>query len=599
MAYAAGDCLDLPIYGSNYIVRFPILDADGDPVSGAAGLDSEISADLGSFTDCTNEATEIGSSGWYYLVLTGTEMLAKSVDIQVKTSTTGAKTTFVSFNTARLSTLGSGTAQGGAAGSITLQASTCTKDNDLNGLYIRCSNNTPSGVQYQTRKIVAVVQSTQVASVDSNWGTNPSSSTTYEILFPVVSTNLTTVFGSRPASIAANGILDVNVKNINNVTAATPGAVGGILINGANTGASITFDTINVPYGLAVNGLTVTGGFTADTVTFSNTALGALTASDATINNLTIAGDCSIGATFKVAGAVTLNSLTVTNGLQAATLTVTGAVAFQSTFKVTGTTTFNAFTVTNDMTVSGKTIHTGAVSLGSTLDVTGKTTLAAVATGTIGTSSVTITGTLSTSGTATFNALTITNAFTVSGATVLTGAVTATSSSNSINLGADMITAGVIAADAIGSSELASSAVTEIQNGLALAVDLATVAGYVDTEVAAIKAKTDNLPSDPADASDIAGAFSAVNSTLSTIASYIDTEVASIKTTVEGLLDNLFKYDVGGGRTFLQCAHRLRHRNYVSAGVLYVCLGDDSTVSWQAALTVGATAKAVTDMDPA
>jgi hypothetical protein len=56
-----------------------------------------------------------------------------------------------------------------------------------------------------------------------------------------------------------------------------------------------------------------------------------------------------------------------------------------------------------------------------------------------------------------------------------------------------------------------------------------TIDDFVDTEVAAIKLKTDNLPSDPADASDIAGAFSTVNSTLATIATYVDTEVAAIK----------------------------------------------------------------------
>ncbi len=64
---------------------------------------------------------------------------------------------------------------------------------------------------------------------------------------------------------------------------------------------------------------------------------------------------------------------------------------------------------------------------------------------------------------------------------------------------------------------------------------VATVATYVDTEVAAIKAKTDNLPSDPADASDIAAAFSTVNGTLSTIAGYIDTEVAAIKAKTDNL----------------------------------------------------------------
>lgn len=58
---------------------------------------------------------------------------------------------------------------------------------------------------------------------------------------------------------------------------------------------------------------------------------------------------------------------------------------------------------------------------------------------------------------------------------------------------------------------------------------LTTLASYVDTEVAAIKAKTDNLPGDPADASDIAASFSSIAGTLATIAAYIDTEVAAIK----------------------------------------------------------------------
>jgi len=62
-----------------------------------------------------------------------------------------------------------------------------------------------------------------------------------------------------------------------------------------------------------------------------------------------------------------------------------------------------------------------------------------------------------------------------------------------------------------------------------------TLATYVDTEVAAIKAKTDNLPTDPADASDIAASFATVNATLATIAGYIDTEVAAIKAKTDNL----------------------------------------------------------------
>lgn len=64
---------------------------------------------------------------------------------------------------------------------------------------------------------------------------------------------------------------------------------------------------------------------------------------------------------------------------------------------------------------------------------------------------------------------------------------------------------------------------------------LSTIAAYIDTEVAAIKAKTDNLPSDPADASDITASFLSISSTLSTIASYIDTEVAAIKAKTDNL----------------------------------------------------------------
>ena len=73
--------------------------------------------------------------------------------------------------------------------------------------------------------------------------------------------------------------------------------------------------------------------------------------------------------------------------------------------------------------------------------------------------------------------------------------------------------------DATVSSRLASGSYTAPDN----------------TSITAIKAKTDNLPSDPADASDIASSFSTVNSTLSTIAGYVDTEVAAIKAKTDNL----------------------------------------------------------------
>lgn len=68
------------------------------------------------------------------------------------------------------------------------------------------------------------------------------------------------------------------------------------------------------------------------------------------------------------------------------------------------------------------------------------------------------------------------------------------------------ITAASIATDAIDADAIATDAVTEIQSGLATAAALSTLSGYVDTEVAAIKAKTDNLPASPAATGDIPSA---------------------------------------------------------------------------------------------
>lgn len=91
---ASTDALPIPRKNAAYRVVFPILDADGDLVAGATGLDSEVSKDQGTFADCTNEATEIASSsGMYYLDLTATEMNADCVCVIVKTSSSGAKTT--------------------------------------------------------------------------------------------------------------------------------------------------------------------------------------------------------------------------------------------------------------------------------------------------------------------------------------------------------------------------------------------------------------------------------------------------------------------------------------------------------------------------
>jgi hypothetical protein len=55
---------------------------------------------------------------------------------------------------------------------------------------------------------------------------------------------------------------------------------------------------------------------------------------------------------------------------------------------------------------------------------------------------------------------------------------------------------GAMAANTVTASALATDAVTEIQSGLALESTVTVIAGYLDTEIAAIKAKTDLITTD-------------------------------------------------------------------------------------------------------
>lgn len=88
---ASTDAKIVPVKNTAYRLTFGIFKSDGTLITGATGLDSEVSKDAGTFADCTNEATEIAtSSGIYYLDLTSTEMNADTVVVLVKSTSTGA-----------------------------------------------------------------------------------------------------------------------------------------------------------------------------------------------------------------------------------------------------------------------------------------------------------------------------------------------------------------------------------------------------------------------------------------------------------------------------------------------------------------------------
>src|SRR3990172_7829808 len=82
-----------PKKNTAFDLYFGIRDADGDLVTGATGLDSEVSIDGAGFNDVTpGEAAEIGTTGIYKLALAAGEMNGDVIIVQTKTSTAGAKT---------------------------------------------------------------------------------------------------------------------------------------------------------------------------------------------------------------------------------------------------------------------------------------------------------------------------------------------------------------------------------------------------------------------------------------------------------------------------------------------------------------------------
>ena len=171
-----------PLYGAPFGVVFPILDNTGAFVSGAAGLDSEVSKNGDTFADCTNEAVEIGSTGLYYLLLSGTELAADVVAVQVKTSTTDAKSTPLVLYPRKLVTIRSGTSASGGSDTdgIVLDSGASDQDDFYNGMVVIATIDSV----VEVRVISDYVGSTKKASVVPDFNTAPDNNDTFIVKLP-------------------------------------------------------------------------------------------------------------------------------------------------------------------------------------------------------------------------------------------------------------------------------------------------------------------------------------------------------------------------------------------------------------------------------
>jgi hypothetical protein len=196
MATHVGHILPFPLYGYRFTLGLVFLDADGDPID-PTNPDSERSLDGVAFDNCTNEVTTV-STGFGYLGLTETEMLASLLLVAVKSDT--AKTTPVVLYPRKLPQVTSGTAAAGAAGSITLAAAASAVTNIYVGQIVGITANTGSG---QARVITAYNATTKVATVSPNWETNPDVTSTYEILATPENPLLSNVLGAVAGTVGS------------------------------------------------------------------------------------------------------------------------------------------------------------------------------------------------------------------------------------------------------------------------------------------------------------------------------------------------------------------------------------------------------------
>jgi len=87
---ASTDARPVPRKNVAFRYYFAIRKNDGTLITTWAGMDSEVDKDGAGFTDCTNEATEIGTSGYGYIDLTSTEMNADAVGLKITVTNTSA-----------------------------------------------------------------------------------------------------------------------------------------------------------------------------------------------------------------------------------------------------------------------------------------------------------------------------------------------------------------------------------------------------------------------------------------------------------------------------------------------------------------------------
>jgi hypothetical protein len=306
------NALGYPIYGMPYVLAFPILDEDGDPVTGLTP-DSEISLNGDTGADTATEAAEIAfttatNKGMYQLQLSAAEMTCDVAAITVYTGATTSQATCMVLYPKKLVKILSGIAGATGNDSSNIHIPDGVAINDFyNGCVIYLKDHTGSG---QVRMISDFVASTKLASVSPAFATAPDDTTDYEVYM---------------TEVAIASILALLTGAIPNAVA---GAAGGLFIAGTNAAVTVTGAT-------------------------------------------TLTGNVSLGGTLGVTGATTLASASVTGQFDAGNVLVDGTTVYTGAVTHKEDELYE-----KKLTITGATALTGAVTApaGITANLTGNIT---------------------------------------------------------------------------------------------------------------------------------------------------------------------------------------------------------------------------------
>jgi hypothetical protein len=293
------NALPYAVYGLPYTIVFPMLDADGDLVTGATTPDAEISKNGDTAADCTNESTEIATNtGGYYLTLTGTELTTDVALIYAKSATAGMKTTVATLYPRKLPTVRAGTsASGGVSTStVVLDASASQIDDFYNGCIVSIVIDGASVPE--VRMITDYVGSTQTCTVHADFTAAPDNTDPFTIYMTDVAL-----------------MRNVNVSGWNGTAVASPHTAGYPVVtvkDGTGTGEIDTTSGGVLVAAFAAN--SITAAAIADSAIDANTfAAGAITAAAIADGAIDAAGaitaaaiaDGAIDAATFAAGAIT------------------------------------------------------------------------------------------------------------------------------------------------------------------------------------------------------------------------------------------------------------------------------------------------------